>query len=82
MAKQERNSKTPAERAQDALDVRNRVIKAIEGRLEKAKATVIGFEVELEEATAQRDYAALNPALPKQPKPVVPDGAGEADPQP
>lgn len=75
-AKAKRGSKTAAERAQGALDTRNRVVKAIEGRLEKAKATVAEFETELAEAKAQRDYAALHPALPKQPEPEVPEPTG------
>lgn len=61
-----RNSKTPAERAQEALDTANRVVDRAEKRLTDAKAEVVKLEGELEAAGKRRDYLAQNPDLPAQ----------------
>lgn len=73
-AKKKAAARPAAERAQQALDVANRLVSTTQGRLDKAKAAVVELESELTKATARRDYAALNPDLPQSEGNAIPEG--------
>lgn len=69
MAKQEkakRNTKTAAERAQEAFDAAGRAVDALGPRIEKAKAELTKLEAEAERANKRLAYLGQNPDLPAQ----------------
>ena len=65
--KKTRSTKTPAERAQEALDTQKRVVAGIKGRLEKAEAEVVSHREQLAAAERKLAYLGQNPDLPEQP---------------
>ena len=58
-----RQTRTPAERAQEALDVASRRVKRLGADVDKHRRAMEASQAELREAKANRDYLALNPAL-------------------
>ena len=64
-----RNIKTEAQRAQEALDVAEKRVTRLQKHSAALKAELQDVENELVKATTRRDYAALDPALPKPEKP-------------
>ena len=74
-AKRTRGTKTPAQRAQEALDVAERRVTKLDAALQKLIQEQRAVAAELEDAARRRDYAALNPDLPQTtdtPPAVVP----------
>lgn len=64
---QKRQSYTPAERAQQKLDVENRRVAKLEKKRDSLKAELDGVKGELEAAEKRRNYLRQNPDLPEQP---------------
>lgn len=61
-----RQQKTPAQRAQEALDVEERRVKHLAAQHKKAQAKATEYQDELEAATARRDFLRKHPDLPKK----------------
>lgn len=61
-----RKVRTPAERAQDALDVVDRQIARVKERITEADAAVAAVKSELLPLERRREYLAANPDLPKK----------------
>lgn len=61
-----RQTRTPAQKAQEALDVIDRQIVAVNKRIAAKKTELRDVEAELEPLRKRREYAALNPDLPPQ----------------
>lgn len=65
-AKKTRTSHTAAERAQAALDAKNRKVKKLTDLRDALKKQQAEVQTDLERAQAQQKYAAANPDLPRQ----------------
>lgn len=78
-APKKRATRTPAQRAQDALDVVDRQITGVRKRIEKAKAEVKAIASELTPLEKRREYLAANPDLPEQPTQKSPNLLGPND---
>lgn len=62
-----RQTKTPRQRAEEALAAAQRRRKRIADKLTTARAQVTTLQTELDEANRRLDYAQADPALPEQP---------------
>lgn len=60
-----RVTKTPAQRAQEALDVAQRSVTRLEARKSVAEKELADINAELEPAVRRRDYLAQHPDLPE-----------------
>lgn len=68
-----RQTKTPRERAEEALSVAERAVERLHAKWKKATADADRLSHERDQAVARRDYLASNPDLGK--------GAPQADPE-
>lgn len=69
-----RQTKTPAQRAQEAYDLSCRIAERLEAKTAAARAEYIRLEEEHAAAVTRRDYLAGHPDLPKQSKPANQSG--------
>lgn len=60
-----RETRTPTQRAEQALGVADRRVDKIAAEVGRLMADLADAEARLQEATVVRDYAAKNPALPQ-----------------
>lgn len=58
--------KTPAQRAQEALDAAEKLVKRLTTRRDKLSADLDNVTTELTEAERLRDHAATHPHLPEK----------------
>lgn len=65
-----RQTKTPAQRAQENLEVAERIAARLTRKLTKARSELQQLERERDAAVVRRDYLAGHPDLPKQPTPA------------
>lgn len=61
-----RQTKTPRERAEEALSVAERAVERLHTKWKKATADADRLSHERDQAVARRDYLASNPDLGKQ----------------
>lgn len=65
-----RNTKTPARRAQEALDLASRHVARLTAKWERLAAEAADVEIELTAAKVRRDYLAQHPDLDDGPNPL------------
>ena len=70
-----RNTKTPARRAQEALDLASRHVARLTAKWERLVAEAADVEIELTAAKVRRDYLAQHPDL-DQGEQVTTEGQG------
>lgn len=75
MAESKRTTRTPRERAEEALGVAQRRVEKIAAKLATARREVTGLETELAEANQRLKYAQADPALPQ----IEPDAAAPVE---
>lgn len=61
-----RNRKSPAEKAQEAYDVAQRLIEKLQAKHRKLYTELDQVRADLDQAIKRRDYALRNPDLPAQ----------------
>lgn len=59
-----RTTKSPAERAQENLDVANRLVERLTDKRDRLAQQHEAVTIDLDAAKARRDYLAQNPDLP------------------
>lgn len=66
-SKPPRTKKTPARRAQEALDVADRIVDRLTKQRDTLRRGALAAEGALTDATKRRNYLAQNPDLPQTP---------------
>jgi prefoldin subunit 5 len=77
---EKRQTRTAAERAQEALDVADRKIDRLSSAKAKAEATAAEIGRELDALRKRRDYLAQNPDLPSETREQVVTSASSIAP--